>query len=533
MARTSILDALTAGLSLDRADVLTVAEIVAGQLAGQHERGHHHGDVGPHTVLLDLADPPASGVRDATLVAPRPEQRPLNWPQPPEGRPGPAADAYCLGQVLRSLDARSRSAADDVGLPSFIRRLIDPNPDCRLTVRELLEAFDEGQIRPAPKPPAPAATLTGPAPAPESAAPEVAAPAPDAAAPAPGHPDPATEPNPDPPPASTWPPAVAAATVFLLVLAGGLWWTGQDDDPTVPDTRPAQEAAVVDAAEPAADPTPTDTVPNEPTADAATPSEGGGAEAPSGEGSASGDRPSPGATLGPDITTAPDGGPHPVVAEQAEAAGSTDFDQAWCRSHGVFVARVQTANYHATICRDGDTVNYHGLNLIDGLSIRTSATEHGAGWTGHGQEGITYEVSQELFEVRQGDTVLASEDVATFIDPTQEGDFRPWDLHLTQPISYPACQGAAIVVLDTFANLQGVNQQVQESLDAHPGAGYLNTDAACDSLGNPSHARGNEFITYYWAGHDEQEICDLVATAGTHGLVLEDDAGPGEEFQCS
>lgn len=526
MARSSVQDALASGWELRRADVLTVAEILAGHLADEHARGRHHGDVGPHTVLLDLA--PGGGVRDALLSEPRPDQRPLNWPQPPEGRPGPAGDAYCLGQVLRSLDASSRSATDDVGLPPFVQRLIEPHPDCRLSVHELLAAFDEGQIRPAPDNPA----LSGPAPA-TAPAPAGGARVAPAAAPASGQPDPVSEP--DSVPASTWPPAVAAATVFVLVLAGGLWWSNQGDDPAVPDTQPAH-AAVAGTAEPAGDPTPTDPAPAAPTDEAATQTESTPTdttpEAPMPDDPGPTDRPRPGATLAPDINSGPDRGPHPVVAQQSDAEGSTEFDQAWCRSHGDFVARVQTVNYHATICRDGDTVNYHGLNLIDGLAIRTPATEHGAGWTGHGEEGVTYEVSKELFEVRQGDTVLASEEVASFIDPTQDGDFRPWDLNLTEQISYPACQGAAIVVLDTFDNLQGVNQQVQESLDAHPGAGYLNTDASCDSLGHPSHDAGNQFITYYWAGHDEEEICDLLDSTGSRGLVLEDGAGPGEQFDC-
>lgn len=525
MTELLVQDVLTSGRELSRADVLAVAEIVAGQLADEHGRGRHHGDVGPHTVVLDLADAPAvvgdggrGGVRDAQLLAPRPVRRPTDWPQAPEGQPGPAADAFALGQVLRSLDAHARSASNDVGLPPFVQHLIDPDPARRLTVQDLLAAFDEGQIRASPSP-ASASSLAA---------------------------TPTAEREQEPAPASTWPPAVAAATVFLLVLAGGLWWTNQDGNPVIPDAAPVQ-AAVVDATEPPTDPTatdPADATPTGPTEGAATPTDDAGNPAPTGEDSPAGedtpgpdvpgaaDRPSPGSTLAPNITGAPDGGPGDVVAPEPAAEGTTEFDQAWCRSHGDFVVQVQTVNYEATICRDGDAVNYHGVNLSDGLAIRTSATEHGAGWTGHGEDGITYEVSTELFEVRQGDTVLASEDVTTLVDPTQEGDFRPWDLHRTEPISYPACDGAAIVVLDTFENLQGVNVQVQESLDAHPGAGYLNTDASCDSLGNPSHARGNQFLIYYWAGHDEEQVCELIESTGTHGLRLEDDAGPGEQVDC-
>src|SRR5699024_4990493 len=108
-----------------------------------------------------------------------------------------------------SLDAHARASSDDVGLPPFIQRMIDPDPARRPTVGELLIACDEGRLRPPGAAPAPTEG-TGPA------------------------------------PKSTWPPAVAAATIFVLVLAGGLWWSNRADDAAVRDTDPTQAAVIED-----------------------------------------------------------------------------------------------------------------------------------------------------------------------------------------------------------------------------------------------------------------------------------------------
>lgn len=478
MRALSVLDLLAGGRAVRRTDVLTVAEIIATELAADHARGTVHGDIGPHTVLLELDD--AGGVRDARLLPAAPSARPPGWYVAPEG--GATGDVFGLGQVLRSLDASARAASDDLGLPGFVQAMIDPDPARRPTAADVLRVFDEGQIPPEP-----------------TAAPD----APAAAS-----------------PARSWRLPVAAVAVFAVVLASGLWWIQRDREPAVHDAAPDSSASMVEAEATARPPVET---PAAESAPAQTPAQDPVAGPTS--------RPEPGARA-PAITGSGRDLPTDTVAQPPEAEGSTEFDQAWCRSHGRFVVRVQTNTFHATICRDGDTLNYHGLNLEDGLSIRTPATEHGTGWTAQGQQGITYEITGDLFEVRDGDVALASEEIVSRIDQSQEGDFRPWDLAAHEPISYPACDGAAIVVVDTFENLQGVNVQVRESLEASPGASYLNTDATCDSIERPSHSRGNRFLVYYWAGHDEAEVCALVEEVGTHALWLRDDVDPLEPVTC-
>lgn len=497
MRPVSVLDLLAAGRAVRRADVLTVAEVIATGLAADHSRGAAHGDVGPHTVLLELND--AGRIRDARLLAPHPSGRPAGWPVSPEG--GATGDAFALGQVLRSLDAAARGTGDDVGLPDAVRGLIDPDPARRLTVEALLQAIDEGRVllpddtAPTVAPPAgaPHAVLAHSAPAPLAEAGD-----------------------------HSWRLPVAAVAVFALVLGGGLWWIQQGREPEVQDAAPAIAA---DSQSNEADPTEAATAPpTEPVVGAPDPS--GPAIGPTG-------RPAPGAQA-PAITGSDGEGPTDTVAKPPPAEGSTEFDQAWCRSHGRFVVRAQTNSFTATICRDGDTVNYHGRDLVEGRSFRVLATEHGAGWTGQGPDGVTYEITEDHLEVRQEDgVVLASEEIVTRIDQSQDGAFRPWDLAAPEPISYPACDGAAIVVVDTYDNLQGVNVQVRESLEARPGASYLNTDATCDSVQRPGHTHDNRFLIYYWAGPDEEEACALAAELDGQALWLRDDVDPLEPVTCS
>lgn len=186
------------------------------------------------------------------------------------------------------------------------------------------------------------------------------------------------------------------------------------------------------------------------------------------------------------------------------------------------------------ICDDGQALHYHGLNLHDGLTIRTPATESDTGWTGHGPEGVTYEVSPERVEVRQDGTVLASEETITFLDGTYAGSLRPGDLMLSQPVSFPECDGSGVVVIGTFSS-GDLHGDIQASLDAHPGSEYLSTAVACDVFERPTFdttGAGELFLTYYHVGHDEAEVCARIAELGTHGYWLEDDVPQGQRIDC-
>lgn len=544
MTELTASDMLRSGLALRHTDVLAVAEILAHQLAQEHAHGRYHGDIGPHTVLLTLTGLPQTSparsddraeaargtelrVQDARLADPHPGARPADWPSPPEGprRDGPA-DIFALGQVLRALGTTARS--DDAGPPAFVWHLVDPDPARRPSAGALLTAFDEGRIGLLPRSPSPA-DLVAP----------TATPAPVAAANA----DVAGQGRP-------WPLALAAVAVFALVLGAGVWWSSQDD--------PAPSVRAVGAGTDQA------SLAGSGDSGAATtePGRAGGAGEPGVVGDpptdtdwatadpSTGNRQGTGATggepetaqSGPEATSAVTSGQPPSVpgmvapSEAAEAAGATEFDQAWCRSHGTFVARARTDSFAAVICRDGDVFNYHGLNLTDGLPIRTPALESESGWTGLGEDGVTYEVTPQQLTVRGGDgEILAREEVFNFLDHRSVGAFRPGDLMLREPNSYPACDGSALIVIDTFSARPDLHSAISKSLVTNPGSAYLSTTTSCDSLERPSYQvtdTGEMYLTYYLVPGDKATACEAIDALGTHGFWLRDDVAPGQRIEC-
>lgn len=579
MTELSVFDLLSSRVPMRPEDVTLIARIIGGQLVQGHDQGIAHGDVGPHTVLVTLADPQQGGVRGARLVGPRPAERPAGWPLAPELAQGPAVpatDVFALGHLLRSLAAGAGPSGTGAGLPLLVSSTIAADPGRRPPVRQLLAALGTGvpapstPPRPGPSAPADATTVIGAA-----AAQPVPPPTPPAPATPAGDAEPAERHRRGP---------VLVGLVASLVLAVGLgagyWWVQQRDGTDGPEQAvtertdlrrddsalataetgdlaavtvgpdgSGQQASDDAAASTGPEPTPSEAAaPSDPATAAPAPASG-----TTGDDTSSDDAPAPARSTGstgststgsatvpspatPSATTpAP---PTPSVAPAPPPvldAGSAEFDAAYCRSRGSLVAMADTESFRAVICDDAGSLSYHGTNRNDGLSIRLPAVEDGSGWTGLGVAGATYEVSSSSIRVLQDDDVLADEPVTTFVDPSDAGTFRPGDLGLTRDISYPACDGAGVVIIDSFVGGADLADRVQDSLDAHPGAEYLRTDLSCDNFNRPAAdttSKQNIYATYYWLGYDYDTVCDGVADVGTYGYWLADDVDPGNTIAC-
>ena len=104
------------------------------------------------------------------------------------------------------------------------------------------------------------------------------------------------------------------------------------------------------------------------------------------------------------------------------------------------------------------------------------------------------------------------------------------DLGLSTPISSPACDGSAIVILQSAVDPENYARDVQRALASNPGASYLRTDKSCPSL-NPIDAQGNLiYAVYLPAGRDRSDICRELgrAPAGSYAKVMDTTTAPGE-----
>lgn len=104
------------------------------------------------------------------------------------------------------------------------------------------------------------------------------------------------------------------------------------------------------------------------------------------------------------------------------------------------------------------------------------------------------------------------------------------DLGLSTPISSPACDGSGIVILRSAVDPANYARDVQQGLDAHPGARYLRTDRSCPSL-NPVDAAGNPiYAVYLAAGRERADICRELgrAPADAYAKVLDTTTPPSQ-----
>ncbi len=108
------------------------------------------------------------------------------------------------------------------------------------------------------------------------------------------------------------------------------------------------------------------------------------------------------------------------------------------------------------------------------------------------------------------------------------------DLGLTQPISYPPCNGQGIVVLGSVTTPGLYAAGVQRLLDAHPGAFYLRTDQSCPSLRAATAAGNPIYAVFKPAGSTRAQVCAAVRTAGggAYGKWLDVTSEPEHMIDC-
>ncbi len=108
------------------------------------------------------------------------------------------------------------------------------------------------------------------------------------------------------------------------------------------------------------------------------------------------------------------------------------------------------------------------------------------------------------------------------------------DLGLDVPISRPACDGTAIVVLDSATTPGRYRDDIARALANNPGASYLRTDLSCPSLRQKSDEGNPIYAVYRPAGKTRAQVCAAVEAAGpgTYGRWLDTTSDPTSGISC-
>jgi serine/threonine-protein kinase len=98
----------------------------------------------------------------------------------------------------------------------------------------------------------------------------------------------------------------------------------------------------------------------------------------------------------------------------------------------------------------------------------------------------------------------------------------------------PTCDGLGIVVVGSAVTPGSYESDIQNFLNAHPGASYLRTDQSCPSL-NQATSEGNPiYAAYTVAGYDEVSVRAAVCSAGdgAYGKWLDTTTDPSFQIKC-
>ena len=194
---------------------------------------------------------------------------------------------------------------------------------------------------------------------------------------------------------------------------------------------------------------------------------------------------------------------------------------AYCQYDGEFVTMADTEQFQGIIClRDGSYV-YRGLDKSNGLTLTTEAEKTDDGYAGI-LGSTRYEITPDGFNIYTGDELVASDELNVYLTPDLN-PFRPGELGLSKPITYPRCDGTGVVVLSSSIGIEPAKEEIQAQLDRYPDAEYVRTDLACDGFNRPSDsASGGDVIygVYLPVGTDQDEVCDVAREEGGYGVWL-------------
>lgn len=517
-------------------DVGEILAGAAGLVSYGHEQGAVHGDLTLDTVR---AEPGAGGWRVE-----------LSQPRAGAGTGTTAADDIRgLGEVLRELTRDLSPDELPPMLPAALASMVGPAQG-RPTAAQVRQYFAEDYPGTITERPGEARTEVIPVAAATSPA---------------GHPSSLddvdggyTDPEParyDKVPGHEGDPVeerrsgVAAIVVSALVLLLGLGalgfialqLLGQEDDPVavVDRTAPTEESeapdpdAVPATGEATEDETETEETTAEETDEVAVEEETVEEPDTSTEATSSGSTPTGTGSSGGTAS----GLPAHVVPGWEDAGWDVQaLDEAYCRGEQRFVGLADTETYRGVICAAASNYVYRGLNkAANATTTSMDVVPADSGWEVEGESGVRYLFDDADFTIVDGSgDVLDEEPVTTWLTPDQR-PFRPGDLDLSQPISYPPCDGSGVVVLESFVDAPA--SDVQRALDRTPGSFYIRTDLSCDNFNRPSEGTtGGSYIyaVLTYGGNDDVSLCSSVSDLeAAYGYYLRDDVPPGEPVDCS
>ncbi|MET4002688.1 hypothetical protein ABIB48_001404 [Arthrobacter sp. UYCu511] len=225
----------------------------------------------------------------------------------------------------------------------------------------------------------------------------------------------------------------------------------------------------------------------------------------------------------------------PQRLNTVDNSGYSNADKAYCKWQGKVVFVGASDSFRAAICEINGETTYLGLDKKSGSTIvlPASRTSNSA----QARNGnYSYALNASTFTISANNDVIAEEKMLSWWTPSAPELKLPGDLGLSQPISYPACDGTGVIVLATAFEPATNAATIEQALRANPGSMYLRTDLSCDNFRGPSKANSNGNSIYAVikaVPGSKSDVCAAMKAYDATGEWLENNVDPATNVTCS
>lgn len=204
-------------------------------------------------------------------------------------------------------------------------------------------------------------------------------------------------------------------------------------------------------------------------------------------------------------------------------------DRAYCQNRGTLTWLGGSDTYRGAFCMMNGQPTLVSFARDLGGNVTLPATGSASGFSATAPDGTIYTYTK--------DSVMIVTSTRTFKESTTLWESgassalaHPGDLGLSTPISYPACDGSAIVIRGTAWHAATNVAEVQSLLAANPGSSYLRTDLSCRSWTGPSAANSGGAYVYavYTPALSAADACRQISGSSLYGRWLSNDRASGD-----
>lgn len=223
------------------------------------------------------------------------------------------------------------------------------------------------------------------------------------------------------------------------------------------------------------------------------------------------------------------------TAPNNDAENYSNADKAYCKWQGKLLRVGISGTYQAAVCTINGHDTYLGLDKATGNTTKLPATVNGAVVKVVNLDYV-YSLDASEFKITEGSKVIGNEKMISWLGPEASELLLPGDLGISQPISYPECDGTGMVILGVSWDPSSDASNIQQLLNANPGSQYVRTDLTCDNFRSPSNENSDGKFIYAvirLVPGDKSTVC---AAMGEYKAIsadwLENNVDPTLKITC-